>query len=324
MYCTSYAELYDVPCTILRFGIPYGPRARPAAVIPIFVSKALKGEPLTIAGDGLQTRRFVYVEDLAEGVVAGLQHGGGEPRLQPRGRRDGDDPRARRDVVSELIDDIEIVHTPGRNGDFGGAVISNERAAEELGWRASTPLREGVRRYLAWLEPERAPAPSRSPSPRPSPSRRRGRRRSRRSPSSRAWPSTSASILAQRLDRGPRLRRRDADPLSPRLQVRRLRHRAGRLRGDHLPDRHPRGAQPAAARRRRRPPGQGRRDRGLADRRLRRARDPALDHATSSISGCRTGARSCSAPWASASRWWWRPRRPAGVDDEDTAADTVS
>ena len=43
MYCTSYAELYDVPCTILRFGIPYGPRARPAAVIPIFVSEGAQG-----------------------------------------------------------------------------------------------------------------------------------------------------------------------------------------------------------------------------------------------------------------------------------------
>ena len=67
------------------------------------------------------------------------------------------------DIVSDLIDDTEIVHTPGRNGDFGGAVISNERAAEELDWRASTPLREGVRRYLAWLEPERAAA--REPAP---------------------------------------------------------------------------------------------------------------------------------------------------------------
>ncbi len=157
MYCTSYAELYDVPCTILRFGIPYGPRARPAAVIPIFVSKALEGEPLTIAGDGLQTRRFVYVEDLAEGVVAGLERGmaGRVYNLA------GDETvtiRELADVVSGLIDDTEIVHTPGRNGDFGGAVISNERAADELGWRASTPLREGVRRYLAWFAPERAPA----------------------------------------------------------------------------------------------------------------------------------------------------------------------
>src|SRR5204862_2091645 len=74
MYCTSYAELYDVSCTILRFGIPYGPRARPSAVIPIFVRKALAGDALTIAGDGSQGRRFVYVEDLAEGVVKALDH----------------------------------------------------------------------------------------------------------------------------------------------------------------------------------------------------------------------------------------------------------
>jgi hypothetical protein len=164
MYCTSYAELYDVPCTILRFGIPYGPRARPAAVIPIFVSKALKGEALTIAGDGLQTRRFVYVEDLAEGVVASLVHGE-ENRVYNLAGDETVTIRELADVVSGLVEDTEIVHTPGRNGDFGGAVISNERAAEELGWRASTPLREGVRRYLAWLEPDRAPAPAPEPEP---------------------------------------------------------------------------------------------------------------------------------------------------------------
>jgi UDP-glucose 4-epimerase len=162
MYCTSYAELYEVPYTILRFGIPYGPRARPAAVIPIFVSKALKGEPLTIAGDGLQTRRFVYVEDLAEGIVAGVERGA-ENRVYNLAGDETVTIRELADVVSDLVDDTEIVHTPGRNGDFGGAVISNERAAEELGWRASTPLREGVRRYLAWLAPERAPAPEPSP-----------------------------------------------------------------------------------------------------------------------------------------------------------------
>ena len=164
MYCTSYAELYEVPCTILRFGIPYGPRARPAAVIPIFVSKALKSEPLTIAGDGLQTRRFVYVEDLAEGIVAGLTKGE-ENRVYNLAGDEAVTIRELADIVSDLIDDTEIVHTPGRNGDFGGAVISNERAAKELGWRASTPLRGGVRRYLAWLAPERAPAPEPVPVP---------------------------------------------------------------------------------------------------------------------------------------------------------------
>src|ERR1700678_3299709 len=72
LYCKSYQELYGIDYTILRFGIPFGPRAREAAVIPAFVNKAFKGEPLTLSGDGLQSRRFVYVEDLADGVVCGL------------------------------------------------------------------------------------------------------------------------------------------------------------------------------------------------------------------------------------------------------------
>ena len=158
MYCTSYAELYDVPITILRFGIPYGPRARPSAVIPIFVSKALRGEALTIAGDGQQTRRFVYVEDLARGVVAGVERGE-DRRVYNLAGDETVTIRELAEVVSGLVGDTEIVHTPGRSGDFGGAVISNDRAAKELDWRASTPLREGVRRYVSWLDPEREPEP---------------------------------------------------------------------------------------------------------------------------------------------------------------------
>jgi UDP-glucose 4-epimerase len=180
MYCSSYAELYDVSCTILRFGIPYGPRARPAAVIPIFVSKALAGEPLTIAGDGIQSRRFVYVEDLAEGVAAAVARGAPN-RVYNLAGDETVTIRELADIVSELVEDTEIVHTPGRNGDFGGAVISNERAAKELGWRASTPLQEGVRRYLEWFAPERAAAPEPPPEP---------IRAASPAPALQAWPST--------------------------------------------------------------------------------------------------------------------------------------
>src|SRR4051794_9875524 len=72
LYCRSYLELYGGEDTVLRFGIPYGPRARDATVLAAFTRKALAGEPLTVAGSGDQTRRFVYVEDLADGVVRAL------------------------------------------------------------------------------------------------------------------------------------------------------------------------------------------------------------------------------------------------------------
>ena len=71
-YCAGYAELYDLESTVLRFGIPYGPRARAAGVVAKFTDLAFEGKALTIAGDGSTTRSFIYVEDLADGIVAAL------------------------------------------------------------------------------------------------------------------------------------------------------------------------------------------------------------------------------------------------------------
>src|SRR5205823_4069251 len=53
-------------------------------------------------------------------------------------------------TVRDLLSDVEIVHTEARPGDFGGKEVSSERARTELDWRASTPFREGVRRYVEW------------------------------------------------------------------------------------------------------------------------------------------------------------------------------
>src|ERR1700742_1737035 len=127
LYCHSYGELYGVEHTILRFGIPYGPRARPAAGIPAFTNKALAGEPLTISGDGSQSRRFVYVEDLAEGVVRSLAPAGANRIYNLVGTED----TTIREIalaVRDAIGDVEIVHGPGRTGDFAGAPVSGERA----------------------------------------------------------------------------------------------------------------------------------------------------------------------------------------------------
>lgn len=148
-YCYSYSGLYDLSYTILRFGIPYGPRARDGAVVPIFVRKAMNGEPLTVAGDGQQFRKFVYVEDLAEGVVRGLMP-------VARNRVYNLDGRERvsilqiAETVRDTVGDVEIEHTPARPGDFGGKEVSSVRAEEELGWTASTPFSEGVARYVDW------------------------------------------------------------------------------------------------------------------------------------------------------------------------------
>src|SRR3954453_17337593 len=159
MYCRSYAELYGVDYTILRFGIPYGPRARDATVVAVFVKKALAGEPLTVAGSGAQSRQFVYVRDLADGVVRALD---------PRARNRISNLAGRRAVsvleiaqaVKDVVGDTEIVHTEARAGDFAGRHVSSTRALDELAWEDATTFEQGVRGYLAWrLERGEQPVP---------------------------------------------------------------------------------------------------------------------------------------------------------------------
>jgi UDP-glucose 4-epimerase len=150
MYTRSYEELYGVPQTILRFGIPYGPRARAAAVLAAFVARAREGEPLTIAGDGAQARQFVYVEDLAEGIVASLA-----PQAVGRTynlvRDETVSIREIAEIVRLLVADVPVMHGPARVADVTLAQVSGERASVELGWTASTTFVEGARRYVESL-----------------------------------------------------------------------------------------------------------------------------------------------------------------------------
>jgi UDP-glucose 4-epimerase len=158
IYCHSYANTFGLDCTILRFGIPYGPRAREAAVVPAFVLRALAGEPLTIAGTGEQSRRFVFVEDLADGVARTLGTQASSNRIYNLVGDESVTILEIAELVRELVGDIEIVHTESRTADFKGAEVSGARAASELGWTADTPFRDGVRRYLEWLQASRKKA----------------------------------------------------------------------------------------------------------------------------------------------------------------------
>ena len=73
MFCRDYANLFGRPYTVLRYGIPFGPRMRSDLVVAAFLVRAMRGEPLRIDGDGSQERRFVYVEDLAAAHVLALE-----------------------------------------------------------------------------------------------------------------------------------------------------------------------------------------------------------------------------------------------------------
>ncbi len=151
MLCHDYWNMYKLPFTILRYGIPYGPRMRPSLVIPIFVRKALAGEPLTITGDGSQHRKFVYVEDLARGHVLALSEGAANQTYNLDGQEKITILRIAETVLRLTGSQRPIEFMPARGGDYAGTDVSSERARLELGWQPEIDFEEGMRRTVPWL-----------------------------------------------------------------------------------------------------------------------------------------------------------------------------
>jgi len=149
LYIHSYNKLYGVDFTILRYGIPYGPRGRAGTVIANFTNSALKGEPLVIYGDGNQYRNFIYVEDLAQGNVAALKEVAKNQTYNLEGLR----PVSIKEIaetVKRVVGNVKIEYKEARPGDYKAKIVSAEKAKEELGWEPKVDLEEGIRRYTEW------------------------------------------------------------------------------------------------------------------------------------------------------------------------------
>ncbi len=149
MLIHSYAETYEVPFTILRYGVPYGPGMRDELVLARFVRKAIAGEPLTVAGDGKQFRNYVFVEDLADAHARVLDNAAENQVIALEG--------SERVSVLDMAEAVQarfpgtpIEHVPARPGDFRGIDVSNALAEKLIGWRPTTSFQDGVRRYVEW------------------------------------------------------------------------------------------------------------------------------------------------------------------------------
>lgn len=155
MAVQSYRELYGQHFTILRYGIPYGPRMRDALVVAKFVQAALTGQPITIAGEGRQTRNYVYVRDLAAAHVLALSPTAEDETIALEGTTPVS-VRQIADTVDGLLGPITVETVPARAADYSGTRISNAKAKRLLGWSPTTGFTEGVRRYVEWYRAQGA------------------------------------------------------------------------------------------------------------------------------------------------------------------------
>jgi len=147
----SWHQHHGLPYTILRYDIPYGPRMRSNMAISIFVRKAMRGEPVTIFGDGQQGRCWIYVEDLAEGNVAALAEGGKNEIINLAGSEFVSMEQIA-EALKEIFGDINVKYEPERPHDFKGSVTSIEKAWKLLKWKPKIAFKEGLRKYIEYVK----------------------------------------------------------------------------------------------------------------------------------------------------------------------------
>ncbi|MCX6410523.1 MAG: NAD-dependent epimerase/dehydratase family protein [Actinobacteria bacterium] len=142
-YCALYGRLYGIPTVRLRLGNVYGPRQDPhgeAGVVAIFSGKLIDGEPMKVFGDGLQTRDYVYVDDV---VDAFLRAEGGTPDITLN------IGTGREVSVLDLVRILgggDAVHAPARTGEVQRSALDAALAATVLGWTPTVQVEEGLPR----------------------------------------------------------------------------------------------------------------------------------------------------------------------------------
>jgi UDP-glucose 4-epimerase len=148
-YTRRYHDLYGLDTVALRYFNIYGPRQSAGAysgVIDAFFEQARSGGPITVEGDGTQTRDFVHVADVVEANLrAATTDRVGRAFNVGTGRETeiGALAETIRDVTGE---DVPIVHTDPREGDIDRSCAATARAREELGFQANRGLEEGLER----------------------------------------------------------------------------------------------------------------------------------------------------------------------------------
>ncbi len=149
----AYHRYHNVDTRIVRIFNTYGPRMRlnDGRVVPSLVSQALRGEPLTVHGDGKQTRSFCYVSDLVEGIVALLFSR--EVNPVNLGNPDEHTILEFAHIINELTGNTAgIVFTEGRPEDPRQRRPDITKARTLLGWEPKVGLREGLSETIAWFK----------------------------------------------------------------------------------------------------------------------------------------------------------------------------
>ncbi len=157
-YCTEqyldyFKRLYGVESVVLRYANVYGPRQDllgEAGVVAIFTGKILRGEPITIFGDGNQTRDYVYIEDIVKANLLALN---GEEGIYNIGTGVETSVNELVQIFEEILGKkIVPVYATKRQGEVDRIALDIEKAKKELGFEPQYNVKEGIKKTIEWYK----------------------------------------------------------------------------------------------------------------------------------------------------------------------------
>jgi UDP-glucuronate 4-epimerase len=163
MIAASYAHLHGIPCTGLRFFTVYGPWGRPDMAAFLFAEAITAGRPITVYGEGKLKRDFTYIDDIVAGLLGCLDAG---PAVAARPDEQGGPPHRiynlgnhRSELLDRYIALIEQAlgkqavrqHAPKPRADVAETYADITRAQDDFGFAPTTPIDEGIPRFIAWF-----------------------------------------------------------------------------------------------------------------------------------------------------------------------------
>jgi nucleoside-diphosphate-sugar epimerase len=152
-YCLAFNKCYGLGTVVLRYFNVYGPGQRNSAysgVITRFLENAFKGEPLTVYGDGCQTRDFIYVDDVIEATVLALEDDGVEGEIFNVCTGKPASVNELVEVVRAIVGkDFKVIYDKPRKGDIRNNYGDPSKAEKILGFKAKTSSKEGVEKMAS-------------------------------------------------------------------------------------------------------------------------------------------------------------------------------
>jgi UDP-glucose 4-epimerase len=153
-YVSLYNRLFGAEHAVLRFANVYGPRqgsSGEACVISAFCANAIQGNPLTIYGDGKQTRDYIYIDDCIAAFMAAADYG--KAGTWNIGTGSEINVMELAELVTALTgSDSQLEFAAARIGELSRSALNCERAWRDLGWWPGTSLADGVQGVIRWFE----------------------------------------------------------------------------------------------------------------------------------------------------------------------------